>query len=95
MPPPPSPSPKYQPSFTLPTQLNQATPQDPAPGATHTSADTLEQRVLDLLYPYRDECFADEGGITVGEERMALMLCGMFPAYALSTVTLMHCCTKP
>jgi hypothetical protein len=83
MPPPPSPSPspKYQPSpFTLPTQLSQATPQNPAPAATQTSADTLEQRVLDLLYPYRDECFSDEGGTTVGEERMALMLCGMFPA---------------
>jgi hypothetical protein len=80
---PPPPSPNYQPSqYTLPTHLNQAASQGQVPAVAQTPADPLEQRVLDLLYPYRDECFADDGGTTVGEERMALILCGMFPAHA-------------
>jgi hypothetical protein len=89
----PPPSPNYQPSsFTLPTQVTHVTPLAQAPAASQTSVDPLEQRVLDLLYPYRDECFADENGTSVTQERMALILCGMFPDHALCLDTLMHCC---
>jgi hypothetical protein len=60
-------------------------PQAPAqtPATTQSPADPLEQRVLDLLYPYRDECFNDENDVTAAQERMALILCGMFPARVL------------
>jgi hypothetical protein len=77
--------PSYQStSFTLPTQqLPPVPPQAQAPAATQSPADPLEQRVLDLLYPYRDECFADENDATVAQERMALILCGMSAAPTL------------
>ncbi|KAH3999696.1 hypothetical protein HBH98_085800 [Parastagonospora nodorum] len=42
---------------------------------TPVQADPLEQRILDLLFPYRDECFADEDSTTELKERAALILC--------------------
>tara|TARA_R110002003_G_scaffold388_4_gene19330 strand:- start:22679 stop:23080 length:402 start_codon:yes stop_codon:yes gene_type:complete len=50
----------------------------PAPLAkpTQTPADPLEQRILDLLYPYRDECFDPEADVSADQERAALVLCG-------------------
>ncbi|KAF2026905.1 hypothetical protein EK21DRAFT_73184 [Setomelanomma holmii] len=49
----------------------------PAPLAqsTQAPADPLEQRILDLLYPYRDECFDPEVDCSPEQERMALILC--------------------
>lgn len=44
---------------------------------TQAPSDPLEQRILDLLYPYRDECFAEENETTELKERNALILCGM------------------
>jgi hypothetical protein len=41
-----------------------------------SQSDPLEQRILDLIYPYRDECFADEDDTTELKERTALILCG-------------------
>ena len=38
--------------------------------------DPLEQRILDLLYPYRDECFEDEDTATAAKERLAHILSG-------------------
>jgi hypothetical protein len=48
----------------------------PTPIQQPQSAEPLEQRVLDLLYPYRDECFAEEENDAAVEahERKALML---------------------
>lgn len=80
---PPPPSPGYQPApYIHADQAPQVGPygQAPAPApsviTTHTPADPLEQRVLDLLYPYRDECFKDDDDTTVARERAALILCG-------------------
>ncbi|KAH7083855.1 hypothetical protein FB567DRAFT_446470 [Paraphoma chrysanthemicola] len=42
---------------------------------TQTPGDPLEQRILDLLYPYRDECFDPEADVSAEQERMALVLC--------------------
>ncbi|KAL5115582.1 hypothetical protein ACEQ8H_006558 [Pleosporales sp. CAS-2024a] len=47
----------------------------PAKLPTQTPADPLEQRILDLLYPYRDECFAPPDKTTDLQERKALILC--------------------
>lgn len=38
--------------------------------------DPLEQRILDLLYPYREECFTKTVGPFADQERKALILCG-------------------
>jgi hypothetical protein len=55
---------------------------------TPVQADPLEQRILDLLFPYRDECFADEDSTTELKERAALILCGMFyTSFAVSRPT--------
>ncbi|CAO2655215.1 Nn.00g102790.m01.CDS01 [Neocucurbitaria sp. VM-36] len=37
--------------------------------------DPLEQRILDLIYPFRDECFMDDLESFVDKERKALILC--------------------
>ncbi|KAF2825939.1 hypothetical protein CC86DRAFT_253885, partial [Ophiobolus disseminans] len=37
------------------------------------SGEALEERILNLLYPYRDECFED--GMTASDDRLALVLC--------------------
>jgi hypothetical protein len=84
----PSPSPSYQPSssYSLPPQHPPPMPpQAPAqtPATIQSPADPLEQRVLDLLYPYRDECFNDEKDVSATQERMALILCGVFSARVL------------
>jgi hypothetical protein len=80
--PPPVPNYPFS-SYTLPTQLHPSAPQiqAPAPASTLAQIDPLEQRILDLLYPYRDECFSDEDGTTVTQERNALILCGMYPPH--------------
>lgn len=52
----------------------------PPPPVPPKPADPLEQRVLDLLYPYRDECFTDDedadATISLAQERMAHILSG-------------------
>jgi hypothetical protein len=48
----------------------------PPKASTQSSTDPLEQRILDLLYPYRDECFAEEDDTTEIKERNVLILCG-------------------
>ena len=69
-----APSQNYQSSlYQLPNQVPQMAQAAPS---TQTPADPLEQRVLDLLYPYRDECFMEEDRTTVAQERMALILSG-------------------
>ncbi|KAF1921554.1 hypothetical protein BDU57DRAFT_553665 [Ampelomyces quisqualis] len=79
---PPPASPGYQSApYTHAAQGPHVNPygQAPAPSPTVVSAQTptdpLEQRVLDLLYPYRDECFKEDDGMTVARERAALILC--------------------
>ena len=49
----------------------------PANQSLQTVTDPLEQRILDLLYPFRDECFASNLEPSVADERKALILCGM------------------
>jgi hypothetical protein len=81
MPPPPTPkqtpdrqvsqqAPVAQHLYTAPAVLASRPP-------SQAPSDPLEQRILDLLYPYRDECFADENETTEIKERNALILCGM------------------
>jgi hypothetical protein len=94
----PSSSPSYQPSssYSLPPQQSpQVLPQAQAQtlATVQSPADPLEQRVLDLLYPYRDECFNQETDVTATQERMALILCGMFSARAILLVAPLHCFT--
>jgi hypothetical protein len=36
----------------------------------------LEQRILDLLQPYRDDCFTAEDETTAARDRTVLVLCG-------------------
>lgn len=52
----------------------------PPPSPLPPPADPLEQRVLDLLYPYRDECFTEDEGkdesASLAKERMAHVLSG-------------------
>jgi hypothetical protein len=76
MPPPPVPNFQSTLSYTPTNQGPQAAPQSQAQ-APAAQADPLEQRVLDLLYPYRDECFTDEDNTSVTKERNALILCGI------------------
>jgi hypothetical protein len=86
---PPPASPGYQAApYTHADQPFQANPHGQAPAYPPTSVPVLatiptqiptnpiEQRVLDLLYPYRDECFKDDDVTTVARERAALILCG-------------------
>lgn len=65
----------YNPQQQAPPQI---APTHPAPLA----ADALEQRVLDLLYPYRDECFTNENGadaaVNLARERKAHVLSGKY-----------------
>ncbi|KAF1846958.1 uncharacterized protein K460DRAFT_402323 [Cucurbitaria berberidis CBS 394.84] len=42
---------------------------------SQTPADPLEQRILDLLYPYRDEPLTSRNGPSADEERKVLILC--------------------
>jgi hypothetical protein len=73
---PPPPHPDYQASsYTIPTSLFVPS-SSPAAIPTQTPTDPLEQRILDLLYPYRDECFEDFAALTETKERNALILCG-------------------
>jgi hypothetical protein len=79
---PPPPRPDYQAaSYTIPVSLPVP---GPAPAAlpTQTPTDPLEQRILDLLYPYRDECFEDSDVLFEAKERDALILCGTLTALA-------------
>ncbi|OAL05545.1 hypothetical protein IQ06DRAFT_372973 [Phaeosphaeriaceae sp. SRC1lsM3a] len=53
-------------------------PPNPATQAhkpTQAPAAPLEQRILDLLYPYRDECFSADADVSVVDERKAMILC--------------------
>jgi hypothetical protein len=65
----------YQPQQLAPPEM---APSHPAP----PPADPLEQRVLDLLYPYQDECFTDEDGanaaVNLAKERKAHVLSGKY-----------------
>jgi hypothetical protein len=77
---PPPPHPDYQASsYTIPTSLFVPS-SSPAAIPTETPTDPLEQRILDLLYPYRDECFEDFAALTETKERNALILCGTVAA---------------
>lgn len=64
----------YAPMAPTPAAPNMLSTKVPTP----VQADPLEQRILDLLFPYRDECFEDEDESTELKERAALILCGMF-----------------
>jgi hypothetical protein len=72
----PPPPPNYP--SALPSQAPYVAQQAKPPTPSQTPIDPLEQRILDLLYPYRDECFRTEDGTIVARERIALILCGTF-----------------
>ncbi|KAH7384128.1 hypothetical protein DE146DRAFT_769832 [Phaeosphaeria sp. MPI-PUGE-AT-0046c] len=62
----------YHPSMSPalpPSRTTQAIP------PIQTPVDPLEQRILDLLYPDRDECFIAEAGGCIDDERKVLILC--------------------
>lgn len=63
--------------FMAPSHHVQGIAPGPLAQSTQTPGDPLEQRILDLLYPYRDECFDPEADVSAEQERMALVLCGM------------------
>lgn len=66
-------------------------PPNPATQAhkpTQAPAAPLEQRILDLLYPYRDECFSADADVSVVDERKAMILCGTLSHFANCRVIL-------
>lgn len=69
-----------------PTHLQAPSPA-PVALSTQTPADPLEQRILDLLHPYRDECFKEDDHLTVARERAALVLCGTLQPLNFTTTT--------
>lgn len=70
-------APPHGPPF-YPSMSPAPPPSQPAQGSlsVQTPADPLEQRILDLIYPYRDDAFNTEDENALDEERKILMLCG-------------------
>lgn len=68
------------PSAPPPSQPSQAPP-------TQIPADPLEQRILDLIYPYRDDPFNADVDNALDEERKILMLCGLSSSSSHVTFT--------
>jgi hypothetical protein len=82
------PNPQYP--QTLPSTYTPA----PRPTPLPQPAEPLEQRVLDLLYPYRDECFVEEedDASVEAHERKALMLSSTYLALYLQATVFHQMC---